>query len=98
MIAAVHSFSLWTWAGHFFGVSDEGGPGYGFFSGVGSDIGEVAIIGGLVSIYRKHNCHVDGCWRVAKHPVEGTPYVVCKKHHPSVPDVVTAEHVAEAAA
>ena len=33
-----------------------------------------------------HNCHARGCWRLGKHPVEGTPYVACRKHHPHVPD------------
>lgn len=57
-------------------------PDYNFWSGFGSDIGEIAIIGGLISIYRKHNCHVKGCWRIARHPVTGTDYIVCRKHHP----------------
>ena len=45
-------------------------------AGIGSDVGEVAIFGGVIGIYRKHNCHVKGCPRIGKHPVEGTPYVV----------------------
>lgn len=79
---------MWHSILDFFGVIDEGGKGYGFFSGVGSDIGELAIIGGLISIYRKHTCHIDGCWRIAKHPVEGTPYVACRKHHPAIDENV----------
>jgi hypothetical protein len=78
------------------GTSNATSRAYDFWSGFGSDIGEVAIIGAVIGMYRKHNCHVHGCWRVAKHPVEGTPYVVCKKHHPTVPDLVTADHVADA--
>jgi len=56
---------------------------YNFFSGFGSDLGEVAIVGGLIQIYRKHNCHQKGCWRIGKHSVGH--YVVCSKHHPGVP-------------
>lgn len=97
--AAHHAFSLWTWAGHFFGTSDETGPGYGFFSGVGSDIGEVTIIGGAILFYRHHTCHVDApkfCWRPGRHPVDGTPYRACKRHHPLVEESVTAEVIAGA--
>lgn len=58
------------------------GLGYQFWSGIGSDIGEVTIVAGLWMIWRKHECHVEGChrpsWHV--HPDHGHP--VCKKHHP----------------
>jgi hypothetical protein len=87
---------LLHWLAIHTGTLNEGGPYYGFFSGFGSDLGEVTIIGGAYMIYRKHNCHVDRCWRIAKHPVEGTPYVVCRKHHPTVPEGVSADHIARA--
>lgn len=64
------------------GTYNESGPYYGFFSGFGSDIGELAIIGGLVALVRHHNCHVKGCKRLGR-KVEGTPYVACHVHHPS---------------
>jgi hypothetical protein len=73
---------MWWWILHVMGVDDLSGPWYGFWSGFGADLGEIAIVGGLVSIYRRHNCHVKGCWRVGKHPVDGTSYVVCRQHHP----------------
>ena len=74
-----------SWLLHVLGVDNVSGRWYGFWSGFGSDIGEVVIIGALVSVYRKHNCHAKGCWRLARHPVEGTPYVVCRRHHPDGP-------------
>jgi hypothetical protein len=98
LAAAHHGFVFWTWLGHFAGTSDEAGPGYGFFSGIGSDIGEVAIVVGMVHWYRTHTCHVDSpkfCWRPGLHYVDGTPYKVCKRHHPTVPALVTAEHIAD---
>jgi hypothetical protein len=70
------------WLAHFFGLDNLSGPFYGFWSGIGSDIGEVTVIGAALSIYWKHNCHVKGCWRIGRHQVEGTPHVVCQKHHP----------------
>jgi len=71
-----------SWLAHVLGMDNLSGPYYGFWSGSGSDIGELAMVGGLVAIVRKHNCHVDKCWRVGRHPVAGTAYVVCRKHHP----------------
>ena len=78
-----------TWLLHWLavhtGTINESGPYYGFFSGFGSDLGEIAIVGGLISIYRRHNCHVHGCWRVGRHQVTGTSHVVCRRHHPDGP-------------
>lgn len=78
----------------FFGIRNESGTGYAFWSGVGSDIGELAIVGALWSLVRQKNCHTHGCWRIGKHPVEGTPFTVCKHHHPGIPDGdITAAHI-----
>ena len=66
---------------YIFGISGTG-SWYAFWSGIGSDIGEIAIFSGLISLYRKHNCHAKGCWRLGRHPVAGTPYTVCRHHHP----------------
>lgn len=79
------------WLLHVLGVDDVSGRWYGFWSGAGSDLGELAIIGGLASVARKHNCHVRRCWRVGRHPVEGTGYVVCRRHHPD--GAPSREHV-----
>jgi hypothetical protein len=35
-------------------------------------------------LFRKHNCHVRGCWRIGHHPLG--PYLLCRKHHPDIPD------------
>lgn len=74
-----------NWLLHVLGVDDVSGRWYGFWSGFGSDLGEAGIVLGLFASVRKHNCHVRRCWRVGRHPVEGTPYVVCAKHHPNDP-------------
>ncbi len=90
---------MWNWLLHLIGVRPApfaGGGANAFWSGFGSDLGEVVIIGGMVQLYRKHTCHVDSprfCWRLGTHPVDGTPYRVCKTHHPRVPDRITAEHI-----
>ena len=72
------------------------GPGYQFWSGIASDLGEITLVTGLAGLYWHRTCHVGRCWRPAKHEVVGTPYKVCRKHHPAVPDRVTAEHIVDA--
>jgi hypothetical protein len=67
---------------HFLGLDSASGTAYLAWSGVLSDIAELAIVGGLIGIYRKHNCMIHGCWRIGRHPVEGTSYVTCRRHHP----------------
>lgn len=71
------------------GTINESGPYYGFWSGFGSDLGEATLIGAVsVGVYtgvRKVNCHTKGCWRIGHHQLEGTPYHLCKHHHPDVP-------------
>ena len=76
---------------HWLGVDNVSGPAYAWYSGAGSDIGELAIVGALLGVLRKHNCHVHGCWRVGRHQVEGTPFIVCHRHRPGGP--VTAADV-----
>ena len=39
------------------GTVNEAGPYYGFWSGFGSDLGELALIGAVYGMLRKHNCH-----------------------------------------
>jgi hypothetical protein len=85
---------FWYWLVHWTG-SDYGlTPGkwsfYGFWSGFGSDLGEITIIAGLLAVYRKHNCHVRGCLRIARHEftdeAAGATYMLCRKHHPATAD------------
>lgn len=87
------------WLVHVLGIDDLTGHWYGFWSGVGSDVSEVAIIGGLAGMLRKHNCHVHRCWRLGRHPVAGTGYHVCRRHHPTgaptAAEVATAARTAE---
>src|SRR5579863_2416534 len=69
----------------------HGGPDvyYNFWSGFGSDLGEATLISAVgIGVYtgvRKVNCHAKGCWRIGHHPLEGTPYILCRHHHPDVP-------------
>ena len=71
------------------------GSGYQFWSGIGSDLSEITLLAMAAGLYKAHNCHVHRCWRLARHPVDGTAYKVCRKHHPN--GHVTAEQVREEA-
>jgi hypothetical protein len=46
------------WFLHFFGLDSASGTAYLAWSGALSDLGELAIIGGLITVYRKHVCEV----------------------------------------
>lgn len=65
---------------HFLGF--DGDSWYSFWSGIGADLGQLAILGAAFGLYRKHNCHVHRCWRLGKAPIQGTSWVVCHRHHP----------------
>jgi hypothetical protein len=81
------------WLPHILGIDNLSGRWYGFWSGIGSDIAELAIVGGLVTVVRRNNCEVHRCWRLGRHATAGGHHV-CRKHHPE--DHLTAEQVAEA--
>lgn len=70
---------LLHWLAVHTGTLNEPGPYYGFWSGFGSDLGEVALLGAIFGAYHKHNCHQPRCWRVGRHTVDGTPW--CNHHH-----------------
>jgi hypothetical protein len=44
------------------------GNGYQFWSGIGSDLGEVTLLGIVLVWWHNHNCHVHRCWRLSWHP------------------------------
>ena len=80
------------------GTVNESGPYYGFWSGFGSDLGEVTLVGTIgVGVYtgvRKANCHEPGCWRIGHYPLEGTPHHLCARHHPHIEhDTVTHDGI-----
>jgi hypothetical protein len=81
VLAFAHDFShyifepLWGW-------------GYQFWSGIGSDLGELVLITGLGTFFwrvkKKTECHVEApknCHRFG-YPVPGTGHRACRKHHP----------------
>ena len=61
------------WLLHVTGVDDLSGRWYAFWSGFGSDLAYVAVVG---VAWHHLNCHKDGCWRIARHRQAG----YCRKH------------------
>lgn len=86
---------IWNWILTMTGINNSSGRWYAFWSGFGSDLGELAIIG---VVWRKVNCHSKGCFRIGLHAVSGTPFVTCAKHHPERKSstAATAAEIAQA--
>lgn len=82
---------LWHWVEVHTGTVNESGPYYGFWSGFGSDLGEVTLLGAVLAAWRHKNCHHPGCLRVGR-PVDGTPYTACHRHHPAHENAGRATH------
>jgi hypothetical protein len=68
------------------GLNDLTGPYYGFWSGIGSDLAELTLVGavatGAYQLVRKYNCHQPRCWRVGNHPAAGGRFYLCWRHQP----------------
>src|ERR1700760_461320 len=75
----VYNAGRWTW---------HDPDGYNFISG---PLADITLLGGAYAIVRRHNCHAKRCWRIGRHQVAGTTYVVCRKHHPD--PTPTAEEI-----
>lgn len=78
---------------HVLGLDDASGGWYLWWSGFVGDLGELAIVGGLVSVYRRHNCEVHGCPRLGRHE-SAAGHRLCRRHHPEGPLTVQAAHEA----
>lgn len=83
----IYAFSNWVGAWFWHPLF---GRGYQFWSGIGSDVGEVTLIVGLVTgsvavrrfLHAHFECHAEGCTKLGVHPVRGTPYRTCWHDHP----------------
>lgn len=53
--------------------------GYQFWSGIGSDFGEVTLIVGFIAWWHHRNCVEKGCWRKG-HPDPEHGHPVCSRH------------------
>jgi hypothetical protein len=71
---------IWNWFLHYTGTNNTAGPWYGFWSGFGSDLGEIALLAAVLGFFRHHNCHRKGCWRLG-HPDPEHNWPACRVHH-----------------
>lgn len=63
---------------HWLGLDVPPSGWYDFYSGIGSDLGELTI----VAVIGHHlNCHAAGCWRPARHHMSG----YCRRHAKGAP-------------
>jgi hypothetical protein len=62
------------------------GKGYQFWSGIGSDLSELTLLGIAVGGWRRINCHAPRCFRFGQHPTADGYHRLCRKHHPDLPD------------
>lgn len=98
-VVIIVSDALRNWFEFHTGIVNGGpDPYYNFWSGFGSDLGEATLISAVaIGVYtgvRKVNCHTKRCWRIGHHQLEGTPYILCRHHHPGVPNEgASHEHI-----
>lgn len=86
---------IFHWWLHVTGSDDGSGAWYLWWSGF---VGDLALLGVLGGVVRATNCHAKGCWRPGFHPVKGTSFKTCRKHHPTGGHSVEDIHAAHAAA
>lgn len=69
-------------------------PWYQFWSGF-----YIVALSAVSSAWlRRHNCHVERCWRLGRFPVAEGKFYVCRHHHPDTRvrhRRVTFEHIVE---
>lgn len=75
------------------GLNNGSGAAYLFWSGFGSDL---AYLGAISFAWHHLNCHAKGCYRIGRHPVSGTPFKTCRKHHPEIDGRTSAADIKEA--
>lgn len=88
------SANVFDWLYHTLTFTWHDPFGYNFISG---PLADITLLGGAYAILRRHNCHARGCLRIGRHPVDGTSYLVCRKHHPDDSPTAQEIHAAHAA-
>lgn len=73
---------MWHWlstAIHTYLLHPLTGAGYQWWSGAGSDLGELTLLAAALGAYKHVACEQPRCWRPGhRHPEHGRP--VCRKH------------------
>jgi hypothetical protein len=92
-------YPLQHWLAIHTGTENEPGVYYGFFSGFGSDLGEITLVGAALTVYKRYSCHTWWCPRPGQHDFTdaetGITYKLCKRCHPQHPGKrLTRRHIA----
>src|SRR5215469_10583179 len=66
---------------------------YQLWSGFMPALTVLTLLGSVATLYHLHKCHHDGCWRLGKHRISGTPW--CTRHMDSAAPRVTVEQLLE---
>lgn len=91
--------AVWHTWGLLFGLGVHPYPAgtpwtYQLWSGFVPSLTVLSLLGTLASLYHLKNCHAEGCWRLGKHHVNGTPY--CRHHeHLARPERSTEDLLTE---
>lgn len=83
LAALVLYAAVWHTWGLLFGLGVHPYPAgtpwtYQLWSGFVPALTVLSLLGTLFSLYHLRNCHRDGCWRLGKHTVNGSPW--CNVH------------------
>lgn len=82
------------WLQHILGLDDPSGRPYLFWSGIAADVSEAFPIVGLIYVsFRRHNCEIHWCPRLARQTTAAGNRL-CRKHHPDGPLTVELAHAA----
>lgn len=68
---------------YWLGLTSPASAPYLFWSGFA---GGVSLFGGALMFCLRHTCHVPMCFRIGKFGLPDSPYHLCAKHHPDVPN------------
>jgi hypothetical protein len=90
----LHGIAIW------FGLTNPAGHAYLFWSGIGGDLGLIAVPLVAMEYIRRNTCDIPKCYNLAKIKTKdkwGDSHSVCQKHRPETPheEKVIAEKLAE---
>jgi hypothetical protein len=67
------------------GSRDPTGAWYGFWSGMGGSLPDIALFTGVTAWYLHHTCHMSPwCLRWGKFEAAGGVFKLCRHHHPDI--------------
>lgn len=76
---------LTSWLFWWMGSRDGTGAWYGFWSGLGGSLPDIALVAGLCGWYLNHTCHAHPlCLRWGKYEAAGGVFRLCRRHHPDL--------------